>query len=139
MLRNSGQPPSSGSLRSPPSPAVRERGNANPSPAPRTAFRGNQIAPAERVDLAPASPQVVMAGLVPAIHAVLPRQALKILRNGAAWMPGTRPGMTSSSGRDMKFCNHFRFPGQPCAPRETVARAQPAPGDGDAADEAAWL
>jgi hypothetical protein len=35
-----------------------------------------------------------MAGLVPAIHAVPPPPALKILRNGAAWMPGTRPGMT---------------------------------------------
>jgi hypothetical protein len=38
-----------------------------------------------------------MAGLVPAIHAVLTRVSLAMFRNSdiaVAWMPGTKPGMT---------------------------------------------
>jgi hypothetical protein len=37
---------------------------------------------------------LVMAGLVPAIHAVPPAQTSKVLFKGAAWMAGTSPAMT---------------------------------------------
>jgi hypothetical protein len=40
-------------------------------------------------------PPRVLAGLVPAIHAVPPRLILKIVRKGAAWMTGTSPVMTN--------------------------------------------
>jgi hypothetical protein len=42
----------------------------------------------------PGQPETVMAGLVPAIHAAPSQNAFAIGRSGAAWMPGTRPGMT---------------------------------------------
>jgi hypothetical protein len=35
--------------------------------------------------------QLVMAGLVPAIHVLLPSKIRK------TWMPGTRPGMTKNT------------------------------------------
>jgi len=38
---------------------------------------------------------LVMAGLVPAIHAAPLREFFKDGAVGSAWMPGTRPGMTS--------------------------------------------
>jgi hypothetical protein len=41
-----------------------------------------------------APPFDVMAGLVPAIHAALPRATFEVLDGRWAWMPGTRPGMT---------------------------------------------
>jgi hypothetical protein len=47
-------------------------------------------------------PLVVMAGLVPAIHAAPPAlQALECRGNCGAWMPGTRPGMTTEGGANL--------------------------------------
>jgi hypothetical protein len=56
---------------------------------------------------------LVMAGLVPAIHAVPLRESVKDGAVGSAWMPGTRPGMTSGGCKDFGNCNRFCFPGQP--------------------------
>ncbi len=50
----------------------------------------------------PGPRQFVMAGLVPAIHA-----GPHVLRpnhpGGTAWMPGTRPGMTTHAGRAIRM------------------------------------
>jgi hypothetical protein len=40
---------------------------------------------------------VVMAGLVPAIHAAPLQKLFSIGGSGAAWMPGTRPGMMADN------------------------------------------
>jgi len=42
--------------------------------------------------------ETVMAGLVPAIHAPPLLTTLRVVCGGAAWMPGSRPGMTPSDG-----------------------------------------
>jgi hypothetical protein len=41
-------------------------------------------------------PGRVMAGLVPAIHAAPLQKVFGVVGGGAAWIPGTRPGMTAS-------------------------------------------
>jgi hypothetical protein len=51
---------------------------------------------------------VVMAGLVPAIHA-------SRLAGCKTWMPGTRPGMTISGCFTTQIDNRFRTTGQPRA------------------------
>jgi hypothetical protein len=50
----------------------------------------------------------VMAGLVPAIHAVTRSLTGKVFRSGAAWMAGTSPAMTAvgmnETARDLASC-----------------------------------
>jgi hypothetical protein len=61
----------------------------------------------------------VMAGLVPAIHAAPLQTALKVFDGCAAWMPGTRPGMTCRV-QETEHCNRILFPGQPLDPRQSA-------------------
>jgi hypothetical protein len=56
-------------------------------------------------------PAVVMAGLVPAIHAAPLPETFEVGVLRTAWMPGTRPGMTRGGWRDTRNHSQFRFPG----------------------------
>jgi hypothetical protein len=49
---------------------------------------------------------------VPAIHAAPLRITFGIEPRGSAWMPGTRPGMTSVGCKSQKNYNHARRTGQ---------------------------
>jgi hypothetical protein len=63
-------------------------------------------------------PAVVMAGLVPAIHAAPLQRTIVVGVLSTAWMPGTRPGMTRGGCSDVRRHNQFPFPGRPCRERE---------------------
>src|SRR5580692_8031068 len=52
----------------------------------------------------------VMAGLVPAIHAVRPSLASKVSSSGAAWMAGTSPAMTNGGSSHSKMRRALRNP-----------------------------
>ena len=98
----------------------------SPSPASRTAVRGNEDAHGTRVDFRSVQPPRVMPGLVPGIHAEPTTPISKVSCGGAAWMAGTspamtRPAMTRGGCKDFLPCNRFGFPGHPCARREKVA------------------
>ncbi len=60
---------------------------------------------------------VVMAGLVPAIHAAPLQGALKVGALGAAWMPGTRPGMTVEVAASPSATTDFVSPDGPAGKR----------------------
>jgi hypothetical protein len=63
-----------------------------------------------------APPFVVMAGLVPAFHAVRKPPTSKVSRNGTAWMAGTSPAKTPIGSIPLRFsrvAGLFSATGQP--------------------------
>jgi hypothetical protein len=55
-------------------------------------------------------PHLVMAGLVPAIHAVPLRSFFRNDASGSAWIPGTRPGMTTLGCKSLANDNRYISP-----------------------------
>jgi hypothetical protein len=93
------------------------RGGA--SPPERGQSGETQACAKKREDFMISRPVVVVAGLVPAIHAAPLRETSEVGVFRTAWMPGTRPGRTRRGCSTARRHNQLRFPDNLPRPSET--------------------